>query len=323
MTPSTKPLTLHIGMPKTGTTTLQTYLFAKHPELDFLGSYPHGRHQGLRDADVLEFMNELVWKNFRNPDINRSKALYQHWVEQAALANKTLLLSWESLMLNHHAIQKTRAENIRKTVGAVRIIACLRHPISLVQSAYLQTLKRDNIGSRAEKGQKHRLEPIEQWIMDGFAQNRAPKTHLEYAETLQIFAEVFGKDCIKVLLFEQLVENQEAFIRDLCDFVGINSKEGIRLTTGKRENVRWTQEQLNQLKALDHSPLRALRFRFSNKKDRARLLGIDPRNPPDSPKAKIDMSPELIEKIEETTRPGNRILQDQWGLPLEQYGYPV
>lgn len=320
MNTNTKTFNLHIGMPKTGTTTLQQDLFSNHSELLFL----HHRHQQKNTrAEVCEFMNELILDNRKSPDISRCRQLHTQWVDQAEEENKQLLWSWESFMLHRHNTQKIRAENVRRLTDNVRLIVCLRHPVSLMQSVYLQILKRDNLRGLPKVGKKHKFESIEKWVTHGISRNCPPGSHLKYAETLQVFANVFGKDSIKIVLFEKLVENQDDYIRILCEIIGIDPEEGIRLSAGKRKNERWTQDQFDRLKSLNQSPLQALRFRFLNRKDREKWLGIDPNSAPRGAKATIDISPKLRSTIEEKTRAGNRMIQEQWGVPLEQYGYPV
>lgn len=323
-----KMFNLHIGMPKTGTKTLQVHMFPKHPEIDFLGTYIHSRRtrdKQCRDSEVLEFINELIWKNFTNPNIPRCKELYAKWVASAAGENKILMWSWESLMENRHEVQRIRAENIRNIVGDANITVCLRSPVSLIESLYIQLLKRDNIGGYAKVGKKHRFETIEQWLKNGWNKDgHPPKVHLEYAESLQIFTDVFGKNSVKVLLFEQLVEDQSSYIRNLCDFLGIDPEGGVQLASGPKINERWGQEQYNQLKVLNHSPLRALKFRFSNKQKRKVMLGMTQGMDESSKKkTSVVIPPEWIERIEEKTRKGNRWIQTQWDVSLEQYGYPV
>lgn len=317
MSTSPPPFFLHIGMPKTGTTTLQRTLFSNHPELMFFGK----AQKNCQNPIQHDLMAELVWRKFIRPDFPKCEKLYAQLAEQAAAQNKSLLYSQESLMLNRHQVQKFRAQNLQKVIGDARLIVCLRQPVSLVKSVYTQTLKRDNIGSGAKLGKAHRFEPFERWIQRGFWQGRAPNTHLEYAQTLQVFSDVFGKDSIKVFLFEKLVEDQSSFIYELCEHIGIDPEKGIQLAEGTQLNRRWTQEQLHQLDRLNKNPLRALRFQFSNKQKRADMLRIGQSD--DSPKAAVEISPEWIKKIEDKTRAGNRMIQKQWDVPLEQYGYPV
>ena len=321
-------LNLHIGMPKTGTTTLQANLFPKHSELDYLGAYigPRTEHyQTCRDVEVFEFMNELLWKNFRNPNISRCKELYAKFAVNASSAGRVLLWSWESLMENTHDVQRIRAENIRNVVGETNITVCLRHPLSLVESLYVQLLKRDNIGGYAKFGRKHRFQSVEEWIEEGWDQDGHPPTaQLEYAESLKVFADVFGQESITVLLFEQLVENQDQYIRNFCNAIGIDPEEGVRLAKGQRMNERWGQNQMDRLRALNDSPLRALQFRFSNKKKRAGLLDTKNMNAAESSqKVLVKIPEEWGKRIEDKTRIGNRIIQLQWGVPLDKYGYPV
>lgn len=319
---------LHIGMPKTGTKTLQVHMFPEHSGIDYLGTYiPYrgSKAKHCRDAEVVEFMNELIWKNRSNPDIGRCKALYEKWKTDAAAENKVLLWSWESLMEHKHRVQRNRAENLKEVAGEVSIVACLRHPVSLMKSLYIQLLKRDNLAAGAKWGSRHRFETIEDWMATGWdSPGQPPKAHLEYAETLEVFADVFGNDSVKILLFEQLVEDQETFVRDFCRQLGVDSEEGIRLVEGQRSNVGWTREQYDRLASLNDSKMLALRFRFANRKKRAEMLGIRSgvENTPEA-RLKVQISPEWIDRIEEKTKAGNRMLQDTWGIPLEQYGYPV
>jgi hypothetical protein len=228
-------------------------------------------------------------------------------------------------MENTHEVQRIRAQNLRRVVGDANLTVCLRNPVSLIESLYVQLLKRDNIGAYAKVGKKHRFETVEQWLGNEWDKDgHPPKAHLEYAESLQVFAEVFGKENIKVLLFEQLVENQAAYIQDFCEFIGINPEEGVRLANVPRVNERWGQEQYDRLEALNHSPLLALRFRFSNKKARAALLGMARKNNKEpSRKTHVDIPEFWKKKIEDKTRAGNRMIQEQWNVPLEKYGYPV
>jgi len=321
-----KMFNLHIGMPKTGTKTLQVQLFPEHPEIDFLGTYIWNkkRPRKCKDQKVAEFMTELIWNHLHHPDISRCKELYSSWAAQAAEQNKILLWSWESLMENTHEVQRIRAQNIKEVVGEANITICLRQPVSLIESLYVQLLKRDNIGAYARIGKKHRFEPIEQWLANGWDRDGyPPKAHLEYAESLQVFSDVFGKDSIKVLLFEQLVENQDAYVRNFCEFIGVEPESGIRLAKGPRVNERWGQEQYDRLKELDRSPMRALRFRFSDKVTRMAMLGMKHKRDKGTSKTLVQIPNEWRQRIEDKTRSGNRMIQEQWNVPLEQYGYPV
>lgn len=63
-------LLLHVGLSKTGTTTLQRALFANHPEISYLGKYvPSKAPKGCLSQDVYDFLNPLLWDFSRPLDV--------------------------------------------------------------------------------------------------------------------------------------------------------------------------------------------------------------------------------------------------------------
>ena len=53
------------------------------------------------------------------------------------------------------------------------------------------------------------------------------KGSIDYAATIQIYAELFGKSSLGVFVYEDLVENPKAFIRQVCEFVGIDPEQAM------------------------------------------------------------------------------------------------
>lgn len=313
-------------MPKTATKMLQMQLFARHSQVDFLGTYigTHRAYSQCRDADVEEVFRELIWQNRDHPDFPRCRAAYDRAIAPAFETGRLPVWSWESLMEDRHEIQRLRAENLKAVFGGCKLIVGLRHPLRLVESLYLQLTKRDNVGSRASTRRGVFYLPIDQWLQRKWGRPGSPPTcHLEYAETVEVFADVFGREAIGIFLFEQLVEDQAAFVEAICRFVGIDPREGILHTSNKRENDRWTQSQFDELKKIKRSLVRSTVFRFSGRRARRKMLGI-PRNPDPSlgPPARVEIPEHWQRRILEKTREGNRRLMERWNLPLDRYGYP-
>ena len=321
--------TLHIGMPKTATKTMQMCVFARHSEIDYLGTYTRRRDKPrqCRDRDIEQLMAELIWDRHEHPDLSRARELYDRAVRPALLQGKVPVWSWESLIENNPHILRKRAENLRAVFGDCRIIVTIRHPVKLVESMYLQILKRDHIGGRAKVGKRVNYQSIDRWISKRWGrEGSAPNPHLDYAKSIQVYADVFGIDRVGVFPFEQLIENSTAYYRAVCEFMNIDSEEAIQHAEGERENQRWTAAQIERLQATSKSWVESLRFRFSNRPQRRKMLGVlrdgsAPETDLSGP-ARVPLSEEWTHRIQDKTREGNRQLVENWSLPLEQYDYP-
>jgi hypothetical protein len=322
---------LHIGMPKTGTKTLQMCLFARHSQVDFLGTYTGNQRQWprqCRDEDIQELMAELIWDCYRSPSISKARAIFDRAVSPSQQRGRVPVWSWESLMENRPEVQRQRAENLRAVFGECKVIATIRHPLKLVESLYLQLLKRDNVGGRARMGRPPRFEPIDQWIRANWDSiGSPPKAHLEYPEALEIFAEVFGRENVRVFLFEQLLTDPRAYYEAICSFVGIDAEEAVAHCEGERENQRWTEPQLQRLREVHGSLWSSTVFRIAPRTVRRQMLGfprqVNAASPPHEKSARIVIADPLQEAILEKTRPGNRRIAHTWNLPLDAYQYPV
>jgi hypothetical protein len=323
---------LHIGMPKTGTKTLQMCLFSRHSQIDYLGTYigtPRTRPRQCRDRKVLMMMNELIWDRFETPDLDRARELYEQEVVPSQTRGKIPVWSWESLMENRPEVQRKRAENLKTAFGTCRIIATIRHPVKLIESLYLQLLRRDNIGAHARLGKPPRFETIDQWATTNWHRvGDAPKSQLEYAQAIEIFADVFGADNVGVFLFEQLVQHPREYYSGICEFIGISPDEGVRLCEGQRENQRWTGRQVERLRVIESSPWFATLFRFSPSPMRRWMLrdrqgGDISLQRESKQRAPAGMTDDLTQQICEKTRSGNRRLMERWNLPLDEFQYPV
>lgn len=312
---------IHVGLPKTATSLLQAHLFPHHPQIEYLGKFCEGR-SGFRDSAVRAIIMDIARGNVFKPDLDRCRSLFAESIAPAAEAGKVPLWSSEDLTAGSLRRRRARAENFRAVFGDCRVIITLRHPVRFLESIYLYKLKDANLGPGRRLGTPPRYFRIDEWI--GEESSRPEKgalTHLEYAQTIEMLAGVFGREAIGVFLFEQLVEDARRFLRSLCAFIGIDAAEGVRLTAGKRQNDRWTSAQLDRFKAVERSTWRSTAFRFAPRPVRERMLGRHRAD--DGPGARAHLPPEWRERIGELTRPGNRRLVEQWNLPLDRYDYPL
>jgi hypothetical protein len=326
-TPERIPV-IHIGMPKTATKTLQCQLFSAHSEIFYLGRFDGPYFQGkyrqfdcCRDASVQTLMGQIAYGDVYSADFTECRKLLEQIIAPALAKNLLPVWSWESYSTDILAKRRVRARNLKQVFKEARIIITLRNPISLLESAYFQQLKRDNVGARGKFGRPPYYQLIDDWLHHNFDGEILP--HLQYAETIQAYVDQFGFENIHVFLFEDLMADQLHFFRQICDVMGIGAEEGIRLVRGKIDNIRWSTKQIEALAEIVGSRMKSIVFRFASKKTRRELLGLGMGGIPVAAgeKARARISPEWQKKIFRTTRQGNLWLQEFYGLPLEKHGY--
>ena len=322
-------LCIHAGLPKTANTMLQLHLFPRHSQLEYLGTFKRDgmkrRYDKCRDGAVQEIINQLVHRGKYRPRLARCRRLFDESIVPAFDAGRGPLWSYEALALHRPNVRRKRAENLRDVFHECNVIFTLRHPLRLVESAYFQHLRKTHVAGKGHRGRGPCYLPIDRWLKQTWGrQGKAPADHLEYAETIEIFADVFGKESIGVFLFEQLVEDHEAFIASLCRFIGIDPEQGVALTAGKREADRWTTTQVEKLEQIQASFSQSMRFRFASRRQRRIMLGLRPNGlGRPGERARAAIPDDWQRRILDQTRQGNRRLVERWGLPLEQYGYPL
>ncbi|NQT18017.1 MAG: sulfotransferase [Planctomycetes bacterium] len=319
---------IHVGLPKTATTMLQDHLFARHSGVEYLGTYhvkAKRKYNKCRDKAVQEIIDQLIHRGRSCPDLARCRHLFAQSVVPAMEAGRVPLWSWESLGLSRFNVRQARAENLRAVFEECKVVIALRNPLRLVESVYFQNLRATNVGGKYRYGRGPRYLTIDRWLEQSWtATGKAPLSHLDYAATVDLFARTFGKESVGVFLFEELVEDNAAFIESLCRFIGIDPQEGIDLAAERRGADRWTVEQIERLKRAQGSLFRSTAFRFVSRRRRREMMGFLPDGTaPGGERARAPISERWQERIVERTREGNQRLVEQWGLPMEKFGYPL
>jgi hypothetical protein len=320
--------TIHIGLPKTATKTLQWRIFSRHSEIFYLGRFdgPQFRKQfrefdACRDAEVQALMREIAYDNISDPDLARCQQLLASILEPAKARGLVPVWSWESYSTDVLAKQRQRANNLRNVFGDANILVTIRHPVDLLQSAFLQQLKRDNVGPRASRKRGVFYCSFNQWV--AAEMDREVAIHLGYAETIKIYLQLFGRERVHVMVFEDLRRDSDAFFARVCDSIGVDPDEGVRLAASESDNSRWTQLQLDALRAIQRSWWRSWRFRLAGRKERRAMLGLQADGSPAErgPRAEMPLEKHLRDRVFDMTREGNHWLCDVFKLSLGEHGY--
>ena len=87
-----KGFLLHIGLPKTGTTTLQQSLFTSHPEIYYFGKYSGNKIPRVcQSQEIYKFLNPLIWDLSRSLDIEKHKIILREKILQGIDLGKLII----------------------------------------------------------------------------------------------------------------------------------------------------------------------------------------------------------------------------------------
>lgn len=319
---------IHIGMPKTATKTLQWRIFSKHSDIYYLGRFDgepfrgkYKKFKACRDETVFRIMKQIAYRGYRRPNFQKCRELLKKYLTEHNRNNLIPVWSWESYSTDSRRNRQYRARNLKQVFEDAKIVITIRHPVKLLESAFLQQLNRDNIGGRYWFGRGVFYSSIDKWVKRDFLGDVSD--HLDYAETIKMYVELFGRDNVCVLVFEDLLQNRDDFYQNLCEFMSIDSQQALSLVAGNVDNSRWTNIQLDRLRSINNSLKDSLRFRFSKRQYRKSQLGLDKRGAPLNlgKKARVEISQNIRGKVLERTHQGNEWLDQTFDLELTRHGY--
>jgi hypothetical protein len=325
------PMCVHVGLTKTATTLLQRHLFPRHPQVEYLGKFLEtesgfpGRYH--RDKVVKRVITELLDDGALAPDLERCRWLVRKAMQATAPGRRIMVWSAEELCKGPEALHAARARNLAAVFGSCHVLVVLRHPVSHVVSEHFQSIRRISVRPAWEKRKREAPVDLATRIAWFFAEGeRGDLTKLHYARTIAAYREALGRDSVGVFVFEELQEDPRRFLTRMSDFLAIDPAQTWSLCDGRRENERWSVNQIERLQSITTSWWHRWVFRFATRRRRMQMLGLDPATgEPEhaGPRADAEVPPEWRRRIEDLTRDGNRWLAREWNLPLEKYGYPL
>jgi len=241
---------IHVGDYKTGTSWLQEVVFPFHHEIQYLGDH-------FEKRELQEVLRELV--DIRDLDFDAEslrKKFEQNFTKEDSkvIGISREALSQSNYITGEHA--KRNAQRLKEVFGDVKIIYVIREQISMLGSIYSQYLKMG--GTRS----------FNDWFLDPI-ECKGIIERLKYDKNIAMYQEVFGKENIKVLLFEELRANKNSFLTKLYSFIGCQDTSFQPIESKKEVNTSLTTHG-----ALVSKVLHRL-FRNSYHNYRSTFLGID------------------------------------------------
>jgi len=223
----------HLGLPKTGTTTLQTHFFPSLPNVllslrDTPGpasTLQHVRYLA-KDADLLPngeagYLAKVALK-FRGSVVSETE---------------TTLVSNENIVGPHPDGPVAIIRRLHALCPTARIIIVLRHPFDFLRSLYQQEIQ-NLISTCRRKGE---TPPTELMNFDSYANinlnlgHAGPFGYLYYDKIVGTLQEHFGSENVLALDFDTFKLSRNDFLRRIAAFIGI--KNWVSPTVLGQENV--------------------------------------------------------------------------------------
>ena len=302
-------LCIHVGYPKTATTTFQIHVFSQHSQIDYLGKF-HPAHD-YRTAELGIAVNELI-----SVDSTRFKgiACLHALVEgyRRTSDRPVVMISTESIIHPWAIDRGLVAERLKDALGDCRVLITIREQFDAIES-FFDYHGRHGSYLILTVGDDEKVQfplTFDEWLK--FNLRNPDKNYvstIQYYETISRYIDIFGRENVGVLLYEEFVQNPVSYITKLCDFVGIDGvDEAVRLAANRREVVGPRNQGRDEVVAGSKS-----------------TAGVGPGvSPPRESLWDQLCDPDYkVIMLDELYRQGNRQLQDSTGLPLNSFGYRV
>lgn len=183
------------GFSKSGTTSLQT-AFKTHPAI-FLPKNKESYYLSWR-------------KNYDDAPERFRKRYFDNIPEGKVVGN---------IEPSYHG----RAKGAYECFGRdLKIILMMRNPIDATYSNFKMLMKNPKEKKQAMYFKKHNAFHVDMFdnYMEDYIFNNKDKRY-QYSRYVEQFVEVFGRDQVKLVIFEELIKDPETVLNDLQDYIGV------------------------------------------------------------------------------------------------------
>lgn len=277
-----------LGFHRTGSTFLQNHIFGAYADEIVLAT-PYNELCGLTTS------------LFEPGDFGTSRQ--KAWCDEMLEASSQrpegaqVIVSHEG-MSSAQAQQAGTPERIARLCADAHVAVCLRSHYTMLPSLY---------GNRLRKG--------EYAPYDEFIEAEAASGHVDYLAFVTRLEGLFGAERVKVLLFEDLVRDNVAYVREVTDFCGLpplDERRILEASSGDRNAEMTPWETRVRMGVFSRVRSRGLR----------RLAVSVGKRLPGSAVDLVD-DPAGRERIHRLWGPMNRRLAEHLDRDLGALGYPV
>ena len=311
-------LVIHVGYPKTATTTFQRYVFPEHPEIEYLGKF----------IPSFRYIEPVLWPELdsliredetRYRGVSGLQEILAKYKDNSK--HKVVMISSESFVDGWAIDRGVVARRLKEACGECKIIFTLREQISAIKSFYSAhgRFGHNLFLSKTELEKAKFPMSLDNWLDYCFRMfDKNFPGILLYSDTINYYKKLFGQKNVGVFLYEEFCADRKSYINKFCKFIGVDPNIMQGLLKDNHENPNISAPEL-------------LIYRI------CLTLGIKPRlNRIDGNyskltkllsskygKSRLDLSDEWYNRLQKIYAPGNSDLVGQAGLPLDKYHYQI
>jgi hypothetical protein len=224
---------IHIGYPKTGTTTLQSVM-QEHPDVFYLGK---GIRDSMEPSISLDLAASVFFSDRRR--FERKILGLREAISKAAREARCVFVSdeafsfaefmkigthWERQVTTDH---EDVAERLSKIFPDARVIMSIRGQIDFLKSFYRQSEKVGNVSGDFARYVGREIEARDR---------RSMLTALDYADAFESYRKWFGDDKVMLFLYEDYMSDFSIFLKKVSEICGLDVDMVIGLWGGRHEN---------------------------------------------------------------------------------------
>lgn len=189
---------IHIGYPKSGSSTLQECVLSKHSGVRYLAGHTLESELDKRPLDlerVRTFYNSII--HDQNPDMSYLQSTWEEVFLTLCDHDKLNVISDERFVMNYRSPAEI-AKTLRKVIGPAKILIVARDQVGLLRSQY-------DMSPFYERDPNRKYLPFKPWLEKMLAQaDENMASSLRYKKIVDLYASLFGEENIIVAAFEGL-----------------------------------------------------------------------------------------------------------------------
>ena len=196
---------IHVGLGRTGTTFLQEKIFSAHSQIHY-----HGKTLNAYPDWLVKFH---YWDDFA---FEKGCEEILQEIKLKYVPGKTNLISSEAFTQNGGQ-EYAQANRIFRIIPNAKILLVLRDPVEFVRSRYRVGVDLENFILP--------LEDLLDWSRTPLVFYKRKPIYLPslfYDEIIETYSNLFGRNRLCILKYEDMVEKPEVYFSTMASFLGIN-----------------------------------------------------------------------------------------------------